>query len=64
LGSSLSLVFSQKFKEESAFAKTAESRVYYISPSGNDANPGTLEKLWKIIQKAANNLEEIECYDR
>jgi hypothetical protein len=27
---------------------------YYVSESGNDANPGTMEAPWKTIQKAAN----------
>ncbi len=29
--------------------------IYYISPSGDDSNPGTLAKPWRSIQKAANN---------
>lgn len=29
---------------------------FYVSPSGNDSNPGTYEKPWKTIEKAANTL--------
>jgi hypothetical protein len=34
-----------------------EKQVYYVSPSGNDAHPGTFEQPWKTIQKAANTLK-------
>ncbi len=30
--------------------------VFYVSPSGNDANPGTLSAPWRTIQKAADTL--------
>lgn len=30
--------------------------VFYVSPSGNDANPGTLAAPWKTLRKAANTL--------
>lgn len=30
--------------------------VFYVSPAGNDTNPGTLAKPWRTIQKAANTL--------
>lgn len=30
------------------------SNVYYVSPKGNDANPGTINRPWRSIQKAAN----------
>ncbi len=29
---------------------------YYVSPSGADSNPGTLEKPWRNLQKAAETL--------
>ena len=35
-------------------ARAANS--YYVSPSGNDSNPGTQTQPWKTIQKAANTL--------
>ncbi len=35
-------------------AKAANS--YYVSPSGNDSNPGTQTQPWKTIQKAANTM--------
>jgi len=28
--------------------------IYYVSPSGNNANPGTLAEPWKTIQRAVN----------
>jgi hypothetical protein len=33
-----------------------EARIYYVSPSGNDANPGTHHSPWLTIQKAATTL--------
>jgi hypothetical protein len=30
--------------------------VYYVSPSGNDENPGTASQPWRTIQKAADTL--------
>jgi hypothetical protein len=30
--------------------------VYYVSPAGNDTQPGTLTQPWKTIQKAADTL--------
>ena len=33
-----------------------EAATYYVSPDGNNANPGTEELPWKTIQKAANTL--------
>lgn len=35
-------------------------RTFFVSPEGNDSNPGTLEKPWKTISKAANSLKEGE----
>lgn len=29
---------------------------YYVSPSGNDSNPGTVEKPWRTIKKATDTL--------
>jgi len=34
-----------------------DGNVYYVSPSGDDSAPGTQEKPWKTIQKAADTLE-------
>lgn len=31
--------------------------VYYISPAGNDTNPGTLAQPWRTIYKAVNSLQ-------
>ncbi len=35
---------------------TAQDGVFYVSPNGNDTNPGTLEQPWQTIQKAAATL--------
>ena len=32
------------------------STAYYVSPNGNDGNPGTLAQPWKTIQKAVNTV--------
>lgn len=34
----------------------AQGSVYYVAPTGNDLNPGTIAQPWKTIQKAANTL--------
>jgi hypothetical protein len=33
-----------------------QGAVYYVAPTGNDANPGTLDKPWRTIQHAADTL--------
>jgi len=35
----------------------APKHEYFVSPSGNDSNPGTFADPWKTIQKAVENLE-------
>jgi hypothetical protein len=30
--------------------------IYYVAPTGNDDNPGSLDYPWRTIQKAANTL--------
>lgn len=32
-------------------------RIYYVSPNGSDSNPGTEEKPWKTLKKAANTMQ-------
>jgi hypothetical protein len=34
----------------------ADGSVFYVSVSGNDANPGSLDRPWRTIQKAADTL--------
>lgn len=44
---------------EKPFIATLEAsggKVYYVSPTGSDTNPGTITKPWKTIQKAANTM--------
>ncbi len=40
-----------------AFPLLSHSATYYVSPDGDDSNPGTLERPWKTIQKAANSVQ-------
>lgn len=37
-------------------ALCGSGQTYYVSPTGNDANPGTLLHPWRTIQKAADTL--------
>ena len=37
-------------------AQTAQAATYYVSPTGNDSNPGTQTAPWKSFYKAANTL--------
>jgi parallel beta-helix repeat protein len=39
-----------------AEATTANGKVYYVAPDGVDTNPGTEDKPWRSIQKAADTL--------
>jgi parallel beta-helix repeat protein len=34
----------------------ASSNIYYVATHGNDSNPGTAERPWRTIQKAADTL--------
>jgi len=38
------------------FAKISLAANYYVSPSGNDSNPGTQTQPWQTIQKSANTM--------
>ena len=40
----------------SAVAVAASGNIYYVSPTGNDANPGTQAQPWKTIYYATRNL--------
>ncbi len=35
----------------------AAGNVYYVAPTGNDSDPGTQDKPWRTIQRAANMME-------
>ena len=37
-----------------SFITLTQGTTYYVSPSGDDSNPGTQANPWKTIQKAAN----------
>ena len=38
------------------FPLSASAATYYVAPTGNDANSGTLASPWKTIQKAASTM--------
>jgi hypothetical protein len=40
----------------STIALSASAATYYVSPSGNDSNPGTEAQPWRTIQKCANTI--------
>ena len=42
------------------------STTYYVSPSGNDSNPGTINEPLKTIQRAADVLRNVHgpCSER
>ncbi|MBU0490885.1 MAG: right-handed parallel beta-helix repeat-containing protein, partial [Chloroflexi bacterium] len=39
-----------------ASTQPASDGIYYVSPTGNDANPGTIARPWQTIQQAADTL--------
>lgn len=41
---------------ESTYVQSAQRATYYVSPGGNDSNPGTEAQPWLTIQKAADTL--------
>jgi len=43
--------------EAEAAAQIGNISVFYVSPSGNDANPGTKAAPWKSLHKAAQSLQ-------
>jgi len=38
------------------FAQTALAMTFYVSTTGNNSNPGTIEEPWRTIQHAANSV--------
>lgn len=52
----LDIIFFIKPFRASLWAEPASESVYYVSPSGNDNNPGTEFQPWKTIQKPCNTL--------
>ena len=50
-----SLIFYLSFSYLTISIAAPES--FYVSPQGNDGNPGTEEKPWKTIQHAADILQ-------
>lgn len=50
-----SLIFYLSFSYLTISIAASES--FYVSPQGNDGNPGTEEKPWKTIQHAADTLQ-------
>ncbi len=50
------LSLSNQQQKLRASAQTSPSTTYYVSPTGNDSNPGTEASPWKTIQKAASTI--------
>ncbi len=42
--------------ESPTVAQTPMQADYYVSPAGSDSNPGTIDRPWQTIQKAADTL--------
>ncbi len=42
-------------------ASAAAQATYYISPSGNDANPGTIASPWKTLQRARDAVRTVNA---
>ncbi|MGF1491566.1 MAG: right-handed parallel beta-helix repeat-containing protein [Microcoleaceae cyanobacterium] len=40
-----------------SFDRPTEQSAYYVSPTGKDSNPGTLQQPWQTIHQAANVLK-------
>ena len=53
------LNFGQVYRKDSKESRNAAAGVnYYVSPSGNDSNPGTESQPWRTINRAAAMVEE------
>jgi hypothetical protein len=44
--------------EQSFTIEVGKAGFYFVSPEGNDANPGTFEKPWKTVMRAAQPVED------
>jgi parallel beta-helix repeat protein len=49
--------FDQTIKMTSASSMDSMGKIYYVSPSGNDNNPGTLSNPWKTPSKAGSTAQ-------
>ena len=49
-------VDNQPLPNNSRFKPRLTGTIYYVSPTGNDSNPGTESQPWRTIQNAANTL--------
>ena len=56
VGSGFKKVESEPYQNENAVTRTLllSGESYYVSPSGNDSNPGTKSQPWRRIQHAAD----------
>lgn len=52
----LVLIVPASLARSNAAPDLAGGAKYYVAPNGNDANPGTLDRPWRTIQKAANSV--------
>lgn len=52
----LAFSLSVPFVSSQDLGSSASGAIYYVSPSGSDANPGTETQPWQTIQKATETL--------
>ncbi|WP_013324535.1 right-handed parallel beta-helix repeat-containing protein [Gloeothece verrucosa] len=51
------IAFSHRLKAKTSKIQEANPKIYYVALTGNDANPGSQEKPWATITKAAQTLK-------
>lgn len=52
----IAMIVAVQLFPPSLTVSAAGGQTYYVSPNGNDSNPGTLSSPWRTIQRAANTL--------
>jgi len=45
------------FNAAPPIVEAASGSVYYVAPNGDDSNPGTIDRPWRTVQKAAQMLQ-------
>ncbi|WP_054956289.1 right-handed parallel beta-helix repeat-containing protein [Paenibacillus dakarensis] len=53
----LPFIFLFNYHVSAIYADENKQKIYYVSTSGDDSNPGTLSSPWRTIQKAADTLK-------
>ncbi len=52
----MALMIIVSYSPLAVYSSQSPNATYYVSPTGDDSNPGTLEAPWRTIQKAANTM--------